>query len=1116
MTVRQRCGSAFTRHLVGDPVDVVTGANTDEATDFLFDGPFPVRFSRFYDSRWYCDDRGLGVGHRHGFEHWLSFDLDGVTYRRPNGTECHFRHFAYNGQRQASGGCWLEKVSDERYVLTRRAEPTLVFRRYHGAYDAELAELVGEVDGIRERIVLQYDREGRLDRILAPRDQTLKLSWASDGHLQGVEHWPREGQRTWLIRYEYGGDRLVAGTDAYKQTFHIAYDAKGRVARRTDRRGYSFCFAYDKDGRCVSSYGEDGVMSVQLTYKPLEYETRVLDANGGEWIYQYNGAGVIAFITDPYGGQRFFKAGDDGRLLSELDERGAETKYVHDEAGAPIAKITPTGEHIPLPEDESAPTGHRVPRIPIEWELGDLWDQDFRLPDAYELPHELPFEVRAALTTSESPQRGTVQIVRDMHGLRLREELEDGRARAYGYTPNGGLRRVTDMDGGTWRLEHASWNHIVKEVDPVGNETSYEYSATEKVTAVVDAAGTRTDYGYDLKDRLVEVRRGGPVREQYAYDAADNLIEKRDANGEVLLKMEYDRLGRMLSRRFASGEEHTFSYDGSTSRIVEATTLRHTCTFAYDWRGRRTEDKRDGKGVEHRFAGAHLARTTVLERFTTEYHALRDGSLLVVDPGNQTHRIRSHGRGIFTRDFANGLSETTQYDPRGGRVLAKVLYAKDAPAHRWERRFRYSGEGDLLEVQDSERGPIRHEHDAAHRLVKTVHPDGRVDTYAYNRAGALFQAPTLGQATVGECNRLRFANGERFEYNDRHHVSERVGPRGTISFDYDSRDQLTGVYWTGPGGERWGCDADYDPLGRRVRKSPGYRDDFLYYWDNDRLAAEVLPGGRVRVYVYPDAFAMVPMLFLDYESIDADPAGGKRYYVITDQRGCAERVLDDEGAIAWKAQIDAYGFARIEVGHDFYQPLRFPGHWYDAELALNYNRFRYYSPEHGRYLQSDPWGLRGGLNLYAYTRCPLVQVDVRGLGCRDTGEGVNGSEQRSRDAEGEAEPGTQVPRGSEASSATLVPTTLIHAGKQGKHIPGHNNFQVGKSELTHPDPQALLSRGTGTGVRHGNKEVVDFGEPIGTHVDQSGTRTPTSRGTIHYDSHRTAHIVPARPVAEDQ
>lgn len=89
----------------------------------------------------------------------------------------------------------------------------------------------------------------------------------------------------------------------------------------------------------------------------------------------------------------------------------------------------------------------------------------------------------------------------------------------------------------------------------------------------------------------------------------------------------------------------------------------------------------------------------------------------------------------------------------------------------------------------------------------------------------------------------------------------------------------------------------------------------------------------------------------------------------------------------------------------------------------------------------------------------------------------------------------------------------IHAGKQGKHIPGHNNFIPGRSELTHPDPQGLLNKHSGTGARHGTKEVVDFGEPIGTAVSEAGGRATTTRGTIHYSADgKSGHIVPAKPL----
>jgi RHS repeat-associated protein len=125
----------------------------------------------------------------------------------------------------------------------------------------------------------------------------------------------------------------------------------------------------------------------------------------------------------------------------------------------------------------------------------------------------------------------------------------------------------------------------------------------------------------------------------------------------------------------------------------------------------------------------------------------------------------------------------------------------------------------------------------------------------------------------------------------------------------------------------------------------------------------------------------VPLAFTDYPNRAAAPASGRTYHVFTNPVGVALCIEDADGKVVWWAdRVDPYGLVELTTEPRIEYNLRWPGHYFDPETGLHYNRHRYYDPNLGRYLQSDPIGHEGSpVNLYAYCPNPLVQVDVLGL-----------------------------------------------------------------------------------------------------------------------------------------
>lgn len=128
-------------------------------------------------------------------------------------------------------------------------------------------------------------------------------------------------------------------------------------------------------------------------------------------------------------------------------------------------------------------------------------------------------------------------------------------------------------------------------------------------------------------------------------------------------------------------------------------------------------------------------------------------------------------------------------------------------------------------------------------------------------------------------------------------------------------------------------------------------------------------------------------LLLAVLALAARAAPAVVYYVHSDHLDTPRLVTDGQARVVWRRTPldEPFGTTPPEADPDgdgaaFMFNLRFPGQYFDGETNTNYNYFRDYDPTTGRYIQSDPIGLEGGINTYSYVRGnPLSFSDSLGL-----------------------------------------------------------------------------------------------------------------------------------------
>jgi RHS repeat-associated protein len=825
-----------------------------------------------------------------------------------------------------------------------------------------------------------------------------------------------------LARYQYQEGALTAAIDAAGHAKHYTY-ADGRLTRHRDRNGLSFYYAYDARGRCINSRGDNGLYDYRFAYTPYERCTqvtnslghvsqyyhdadrlpiKVVDAGGGVTVYDYDAVGRIIAVTDPLERVTRYDYDAAGNLLEVTRPDDSRMAFVYDDRHRPIQILEPNDkiwrqhfdDHGRLIEKISplgAVTKYAYNRA---GDLAAITDPQGRTTRFEWDPNGLIESVIQPSGERAHYQRdpfGNITAVIDATGAATRYSYDErsrpivavspsGLRQTFEWDPEENLLLHTDAAGRQTRFEYTGVNELARRINADGTSVAYHYDTEEHLTGVTNERGQTHRFAFDPAGRVATQTDYYGQSRSYQYDPAGQLIQSVDPLG-CTIAYGYDPAGRMIAKLFASEERETFTWDPTGHLIAfESPDIRVERTFDAD--GRLILEKSGSFWVQfdHDAAGHRTARTTSHGNRIVYTHD-ESGMVAAIQINDQAPITFSRdplGR-ISAERLSEQLSRTYGYDEEGRLVRRRVTSA----LHSIERGYQYDPTGHLIARNDSDKGNWRYTYDPMGRIIESIDPLHHVRQHTYDPAGDLLSHLPDTQKGL----RAATHQGRTYRYDAAGNLVERTVETQNLAsqrapstrFQWDENNRLRTVRTPDDTVVRMA----YDTIGRRHRKSVNGERTF-FAWDGDALLAEWQDGQTAREYVY------YPGTFEPLALIDSD---GQLYYYHNDLNGLPAELTKPNGEPVWSATYDALGrVEKILVG-EVTQPLRMQGQYWDEEIGLCYNRYRYFDPQICSFISQDPIGFAGGENVYAYAPNIWGWVDPLGLSCKAKERRFNSSDE---------------------------------------------------------------------------------------------------------------------------